>query len=96
MLQNLKMEMKGRKKLYRAKGCDACLNTGYRGRVGLFELLTLNDAISEAILERKGEAELTVLSRDSGFASLLANATTKLTAGLTSPEEVPDTLTLEE
>jgi type II secretory ATPase GspE/PulE/Tfp pilus assembly ATPase PilB-like protein len=97
LLQNVKMDAaKGRKRLFRAKGCDACLNTGYHGRTGIFELLPLNDAISAAILERKGEAELVAIGREFGFKSLGDNATLKLDAGVTSPEEILETLIVEE
>jgi len=97
LLQNLRtFETKGRKRLFRAKGCDACLGTGYHGRTGVFELLPLSDPVCSAILARKSEAELTDVARQFGFISMLENALLKLHAGITSPEEVMEALIVEE
>ncbi|WLH78931.1 GspE/PulE family protein [Pseudomonas sp. FP2335] len=52
---------------YRAgKGCDACRHTGYRGRLALAEVLTLNDSIKEGLLNRSSAATLRELARETG------------------------------
>lgn len=48
----------GEKKFYRGKGCDNCNNTGYKGRLGLFELLVMNDDMREMIMQNKPTDEL--------------------------------------
>ena len=47
-------------KLYRPKGCVKCNNLGYKGRIGIFEVLTINEEIEKLILEMAGETELAV------------------------------------
>ena len=96
LLQNLRITSATKKKMYRAEGCGACLGTGYRGRTGLFELFPISEKIGEAILARKGEADLIALAREQGFKSLMENAIAKLYAGQTSPEEVLETIMVDE
>lgn len=96
LLQNLRIDAKSKKKMYRAEGCAACLNTGFFGRSGVFELLPLNEAIDAAILSRKSENELLEVARQHGYRSLMENAIGKLYAGLTSPEEVLETVLVDE
>jgi len=69
-------------------GCRDCRGTGYRGRIGLFELLTANDACRDAIARRASRAELRALAQSGGFVPLRAAGWTKVVAGLTTVEEV--------
>ncbi|MBN1868154.1 type II/IV secretion system protein [Candidatus Sumerlaeota bacterium] len=96
VLKSLRIEKAARKRMYRAKGCDECLNTGYRGRSGVFELLPMNDALAEGILSGKNEGDLVAVNRAKGFASMLSNVAARLQSGDTSPEEVLEVLLDEE
>jgi len=96
LLRSLKIEGKSRKRMCRAEGCPCCLNTGYFGRVGVFELMTMADEIINAILERRSESELTALARRSGFPSLLEIGVAKIYEGVTSPEEIMETIITDE
>ncbi|MDB4915069.1 MAG: hypothetical protein JWM95_2713 [Gemmatimonadetes bacterium] len=78
----------GRLTLSRGLGCAACRGTGYRGRVGLFELVVMSDDLKDAIARRAGRAELRALAEDNGMLSLRADGWRKVEAGLTTLEEV--------
>ena len=70
-------------------GCVQCHFRGYSGRVGIFELLVLNEVIKDAIIARKTSYELRRLSLESaGFVTLLEDAIYKASQGLTSYEEI--------
>lgn len=68
--------------------CPACAGTGYHGRVGVFELLVVDDALRDAIAGGASSAALARLASASGHRGLLADARDKLDAGLTSVEEI--------
>lgn len=74
--------------LHRGVGCPACRQTGYRGRVGLFELWTMTDAMRDAITHGASRADLRRLAAASGMRALRADGWAKIQAGLTSIEEV--------
>ena len=52
------------KKFYRGKGCDACNNTGYKGRVGLFELMIMNDDLRDMVMRNASTDELREAARE--------------------------------
>ena len=71
------------------RGCAACRHTGYRGRVGVFEMLVLNEPVRDAIIERKTSHQIRQISIDStGLVTLLEDGVSKAAAGHTSLEEV--------
>jgi len=73
---------------YRAKGCGACLNTGYSGRVGICEVLSVTPAVRELILKRARENEVKRTARNEGMKTLREDGILKVLAGLTSLEEI--------
>ena len=75
------------KEVYEAVGCEACRNTGFAGRCGIFETLACDGELSTAIAEGKSEAELRRLIRSSGTPSLTHDALTKVQDGITSFQE---------
>lgn len=73
----------------RGKGCQYCSYTGYRGRVGAYELLVLNEDVKEAILLKKTAHEIRRISLDSaGLISMREDAVSKVVKGVTTYEEV--------
>src|SRR5204863_433305 len=58
------------KTFFRGKGCDACNNTGYKGRVGLFELMILNDDLRDMIMRSASRDELRDAARSFGMVTL--------------------------
>lgn len=80
--------------LYRAKGCDLCRNTGYRGRVGIYEGLSVTDAVQQLIARRESAARIYEEARRAGMKTLAEDGLEKAASGLTSVEEVMGTTML--
>ncbi len=74
--------------LYRGTGCNHCSGTGYRGRIGVFELLEVDEDIRQLILKRASSTEIKALSRKKGMRTLQEDGLQKAIAGVTSLEEV--------
>jgi type IV pilus assembly protein PilB len=70
------------------KGCQPCRHTGYTGRVGLFELVVMDDTLRAMVTARATTAELLVQARKAAFVSLLDDGIIKAAQGLTTLEEV--------
>jgi type IV pilus assembly protein PilB len=70
------------------RGCATCNNTGYKGRVGLYEVMEINDDLRELILVGASALELKRKALESGMISLRRSGLTKVAAGLTTIEEV--------
>ena len=68
--------------------CPACGGTGYAGRVGIFEVLTVNPAIQQLIYERAGATLVRREARAQGMGTLRQDGLRKARAGLTTVEEV--------
>lgn len=75
-------------KIYRARGCRNCRNTGYSGRVGIYELLTTNDEVRRLAGERTATNILKRAAVESGMTTLRQNGWRKVRTGQTSVEEV--------
>jgi type II secretory ATPase GspE/PulE/Tfp pilus assembly ATPase PilB-like protein len=78
----------GRLRLYRAVGCDKCNKTGYKGRVGLHELLIGEDDIKKLIQERARVAEIFVAAVANGMRTLKMDGMEKIMMGLTDLKQV--------
>ncbi|MGD0233855.1 MAG: type II secretion system ATPase GspE [Syntrophorhabdales bacterium] len=74
--------------VYKGKGCDECLNTGYIGRVGLFELLILDTKIRHMVQEKKSSEEIKTEAVKDGMLTLRDEGIQKALAGLTTLAEV--------
>jgi type II secretory ATPase GspE/PulE/Tfp pilus assembly ATPase PilB-like protein len=74
--------------LYRPKGCPACNNTGYRGMMGVFELLTATDNIKQMIISRKSIAAIRKTATGEGMKTLLQGGILKVLRGETDLIEV--------
>jgi len=77
-------------KFFRGTGCDRCRNTGYRGRIGIFEVLKLNDRIRELVVTRPPTSAVRALAREFGMRTLWEDGIAKVVAGTTTIEEVMD------
>jgi type IV pilus assembly protein PilB len=82
-----KEEVAGRH-FYRGKGCEGCNNTGYKGRVGLFELMLMNDKIRDMIMANASADDLRALARQGGMVTLREIGIDNIYAGTTTAEEV--------
>ncbi len=73
---------------YRPKGCDACNHTGYRGRLGIFELMLVDDGIRELINQQTDAKTIKRKAVESGMTTLRVDGARKVLAGVTSIAEV--------
>jgi len=80
-------DVKG-KKFYRGRGCDRCTNIGYLGRMGLFEILVMNDELRDMMLHGASTQELRTAARRHGTRSLRESGVLAIYDGLTTIEEV--------
>lgn len=74
--------------LKRAVGCHRCNNSGYRGRIGVFELLILNDALSDALRRSDSADFVRIAKKTPGYKPLVVSALKFAAEGVTSLEEV--------
>ena len=76
------------RKFYRGKGCDNCNNTGYKGRVGVFELMIVNDEIRELVMQNASTDELREAGERNGMETLRKTGIRLARSGTTTIEEV--------
>jgi type IV pilus assembly protein PilB len=81
-------EMIGTFKLYRGRGCNACNGTGYRGRIGLYEVMEISDAIRDLIMVGATAVELKRKALEEGMLTLRMSGLEKIKQGVTTIEEV--------
>jgi type IV pilus assembly protein PilB len=74
--------------LYRAGGCSACGNTGYKGRMALHEVMTVTEDIERLVTERASSEEIGKVAREQGMITLRQDGMTKVRMGHTSIEEI--------
>ncbi|MDW8066806.1 MAG: type II secretion system protein GspE, partial [Aquificaceae bacterium] len=74
--------------LYKGKGCEHCMGTGYRGRTGIYEVLEVDEEFKKVILRTQDAVELRNFARSRGFKSMLEDGIRKALAGITTLEEV--------
>jgi type IV pilus assembly protein PilB len=74
--------------LYHAKGCPKCSNTGYKGRLGLYEVMLISEAIERLTVERKSADEISRVAQAEGMLSLREDGIEKVLEGKTSMEEI--------
>jgi type IV pilus assembly protein PilB len=90
MLMELNMrpaDVKGRKFFY-GRGCDRCNNTGHRGRMGLFELVLMNDELRDLVSQGVSTDQLRLASKKMGMTTLRESGMRAIFKGLTTIEEV--------
>lgn len=75
-------------RIYHGKGCKFCHNTGYSGRIGLFEVLEVTKKIRELISKRADTDELLATAKKEGFNTMQDDGLDKITKGITTFEEV--------
>src|SRR5450432_3220071 len=76
------------KTIYKPRGCDYCTGTGFRGRVGIFEMMVLNNEIRTLAFERTATNKIRKAALASGMKSLLMDGRLKVLNGITTAEEI--------
>ena len=90
---NVKFDLNG-KKTYDACGCKKCNNTGYLGRIGIFEILILNDEIRSLIVDNKSAIDIRNAALASGYLPLIIDGINKVINGTTNMQELNNKLAL--
>ncbi len=75
-------------KFYKGKGCDICNKSGYKGRLGIYEILTMSDEIKGAMSEKISEYEVRELAKKQGMTTMQQDGILKVIDGLTTVEEI--------
>jgi len=73
---------------FTAPGCDKCNKTGFKGRQGVFEVITINEKIRGLISDNISESNLRKILREEGFKTLIQDGISKVEQGITTPEEL--------
>ena len=70
------------------KGCSKCNSTGFRGRVGVFEMFTMNEELQQMVYEDASLVALRGKAKEMGMRTMREDGIRKVIAGVTTPEEV--------
>lgn len=73
---------------YRGAGCDLCSQTGYQGRIGIFEVMEMDDGVKSLVVARASANEIVKRARTEGMSTMLDNGIDKVLVGLTTLEEL--------
>jgi type IV pilus assembly protein PilB len=87
-LLNITPEQVKNRPVYKGAGCPRCNNTGYRGRIAIFEVMQMTSQVRELAFARAATSELRKVAKASGMINLLEDGKIKIFNGVTTPEEV--------
>ena len=82
-------------KYYHGKGCDFCFGSGYRGRIGVFEVLSMNDKLRKCITSGGDKQEFRALALETEYVPMIDHAEELVEQGITTVEEVARVVNLE-
>jgi len=74
--------------VYKGRGCTRCFDSGYRGRLGIFEILTVSPAIAQMITQRSTSQEILERARVEGMTTMMEDGVEKVMQGITTVEEL--------
>jgi len=74
--------------LYKGTGCKVCANTGFSGRIGIFEVLEMADSIKDLIIKHASSDEIKKLAQENGMATMLEDGIDKVFSGITTLQEI--------
>ncbi len=74
--------------VFKATGCQKCNNTGYKGRIGIYELIVMDEKVDDIIKKGGSEREIQETTREQGFLSMSEDGILKVLQGLTTMEEL--------
>jgi type IV pilus assembly protein PilB len=82
-------------KYFKGKGCDICFGSGYRGRIGVFEVLCMNDRLRKCITSGGDKQEFRSIALETDYVPMLTHASELVDEGITTVEEVARVINLE-
>jgi type IV pilus assembly protein PilB len=75
-------------RMYKGKGCDICDQTGYQGRLGIFEILEINESIKDLVMKQAGHGQILKIAKSQGMTTMFDDGLAKVKTGITTLEEV--------
>ena len=75
-------------RIFRGKGCKACVNTGFSGRIGIFEVMEMTDDIQKLIMDKATASQIQARAIENGMTTMLEDGIAKVLLGITALEEV--------
>ncbi len=87
-LKGLNLKKKDAPEFYKGKGCEQCFHTGYKGRVGIYELMTLTPAIKKQIMKSLEAEAIKELAKEENMIDLLSSGALLAKSGITTTAEV--------
>ena len=75
-------------RVYRGKGCSLCHESGYAGRIGIFEVLSIDETVRHAIMERATASEIQTIAKKNGMRTMIEDGLEKVRQGVTTVDEV--------
>jgi type II secretory ATPase GspE/PulE/Tfp pilus assembly ATPase PilB-like protein len=94
--QDLQKHIKETDKLCKSVGCKECNNTGYTGRIGIYEILEMNKEIRDIIITNPNSDDILEIARKSGFKSMIEDGIEKLKEGVIDIKELIKVIALKE
>lgn len=94
--EDIQKHIKDSDKLYKAVGCKECNNTGYSGRIGIYEVLQMNKEIRDAIITNPNSDDILEIAKKSGFKSMVEDGINKLKEGTIDIKELIKVIALKE
>lgn len=88
LLKQIELPPKAEATFFKGKGCPKCKRTGYKGRIGIFELLLISDRIRELIMSKTSSSVIKEAAREMGLKTLQEDGLEKALKGITTIEEV--------
>jgi type IV pilus assembly protein PilB len=82
--------------VYKGAGCSACHGTGYKGRLGIFEMVEMNNELRELAFKRAPTSDLRRAAKATGMRTLMQDGRLKIFKGVTTPQEVSETAQAED
>ena len=73
---------------FKGAGCERCFNTGYKGRIGIFEMMEMNDKLRKMVMANADASDLTTEARSAGMRTLREDGWMKVASGVTTADEV--------
>jgi type II secretory ATPase GspE/PulE/Tfp pilus assembly ATPase PilB-like protein len=93
---DLRQHIKDTDKLYQAEGCKECNNTGYSGRIGIYEILSMNKEIRDAVITNPNSDQILAVAKKSGFKLMIEDGIKKLKEGTIDIKELIKVIAIKE
>ena len=88
LIEQLKEKVKKDFKLYKGEGCKFCDNSGYKGRIGIFEIMTFNEKVRSLVIQKASSERISEAAIENGMTTMKDDGLNKVLEGITSIDEI--------